>query len=171
MDKLKELYNKIKSVKHIEIYLALILCVIVALCYFFFLSPESDKKEENSTENYTNAVEYADYLEHKLCNVLSDMTGVKSVSAIITLDGGFTYEYAVDSEQNTTNSGSSSTSVITDTTILVDGQPIIVKVNYPKIKGVVIVAEGSEDFSVKMNILEAVQTLLEISASDITVLY
>ena len=128
------------------------------------------KKEEISTEEYDSSLEYVDYLENKLCNVLSDITGVGDVSAIITLDGGFTYEYAVDSETNTTTSGSSETSVTVDTTILVNGEPVVVKVIYPEIKGVVIVADGSENFAIKMNIMEAVQTLLGVEASSITIL-
>ena len=51
-----------------------------------------------------------------------------------------------------------------------NGEPVIVNKIYPTIKGVVIVASGSEDFAVKMDILNAVQTLLEISAEDITIL-
>ena len=101
---------------------------------------------------------------------MSNITGVGDVSAIITLDGGFTYEYAVDSETNTTNSGSSETSVTVDTTILVNGEPIVVKVIYPEIKGVVIVADGSENFAIKMNIMEAVQTLLNVETNSITIL-
>ena len=170
MDKLKDFVKKIKSVRHIEIYLAVIVGLIVIMCYFFFVSKPENKKEENSTENYSNAQEYADYLENKLCNVLSNITGVGDVSAIITLDGGFTYEYAVDSETNTTNSGSSETSVTVDTTILVNGEPIVVKVIYPEIKGVVIVADGSENFAIKMNIMEAVQTLLNVETNSITIL-
>ena len=170
MDKLKEIFKKIKDVKHIEIYLAVIVGFIIVMCYFFFTSTPNDTKEENSTENYSTAQEYADYLENKLCNVLSNMTGVGDVSVIITLDGGFTYEYAVDSETNTTTSGSSETSVTVDTTILVNGEPLVVKVNYPSVKGVVIVAEGSEDFAVKMDILDAVQTLLSVDAGSVTIL-
>ena len=170
MDKLKDFIKKIKGVKHIEIYLAVIVGLIVIMCYFLFVTKPVDKKEENSTENYSNAQEYADYLENKLCNVLSNITGVGDVSAIITLDGGFTYEYAVDSETNTTTSGSSETSVTVDTTILVNGEPVVVKVIYPEIKGVVIVADGSENFAIKMNIMEAVQTLLGVEASSMTIL-
>ena len=170
MERLKEIFKKIKGVKHIEIYLAVIVGLIVILCYFFFLTDKEDKKVENSTENYSNALEYADYLENKLCNVLSNMAGVGDVSAVITLDGDFSYVYATDSETNTTSQGSTETSVIMDTTILVNGEPIVVKVNYPDVKGVVIVAKGSEDFAVKMNILTAVQTLLGVDASSVTIL-
>ena len=98
MDKFKDFIKKIKGVKHIEIYLAVIVGLIVIMCYFFFTSTPNDTKEENSTGNYSTAQEYADYLENKLCNVLSKISGVGNVSAIITLETGFTYEYATDTE-------------------------------------------------------------------------
>ena len=170
MEKFKEFWKKIRAVKHFELYLALIAGLIVVCCYFFFFMPSSNKKEESSTQNYSTAQEYASYLENKLCNVLSTMEGVGRTSAIITLDGGFTYVYATNSETNTTTSGSAETSVTVDTTIIENGEPVVVKVNYPTIKGVVIVAEGSEDFAIKMDILEAVETLLDVGADKITIL-
>ena len=172
MKSLKEFWNKVKGIRHFEIYLALILGLIVCVLYFSFFVDKNtnDTKSEISTGEFSSTEEYVDLLENKLCNVLSNITGVGDVSAIITLDGGFTYEYAVDSETNTTNSGSSETSVTVDTTILVNGEPIVVKVIYPEIKGVVIVADGSENFAIKMNIMEAVQTLLNVETNSITIL-
>lgn len=166
MGKLKDIWSKLKSIKHIEIYLALIVGLVVCVIYFSTFTNKNDTQEEVSTGNYTNGVEYVDYLENKLCNVLSNIEGVGNVSAIITIENDFSYEYAIDKE----TSQEGETSVTTETTILVNGEPVIVNKIYPTIKGVVIVASGSEDFAVKMDILNAVQTLLEISAEDITIL-
>ena len=166
MGKLKDIWSKLKSIKHIEIYLALIVGLVVCVIYFSTFTNKSDTQEKVSTGNYTNGVEYVDYLENKLCNVLSNIEGVGDVSAIITIENDFSYEYATDKE----TSQEGETSVTTETTILVNGEPVIVNKIYPTIKGVVIVASGSEDFAVKMDILNAVQTLLEISAEDITIL-
>ena len=166
MGKLKDIWSKLKSIKHIEIYLALIVGLVVCVIYFSAFTNKSDTQEKVSTGNYTNGVEYVDYLENKLCNVLSNIEGVGDVSAIITIENDFSYEYANDKE----TSQEGETSVTTETTILVNGEPVIVNKIYPTIKGVVIVASGCEDFAVKMDILNAVQTLLEISAEDITIL-
>lgn len=166
MGKLKDIWSKLKSIKHIEIYLALIVGLVVCVIYFSAFTNKSDTQEEVSTGNYTNGVEYVDYLENKLCNVLSNITGVGKVSAIITIENDFSYVYATDKETNQNGD----TSVTTETTILVNGEPVIVNKIYPTIKGVVIVASGSENFAVKMDILNAVQTLLEIDAEDITIL-
>lgn len=170
MDKIKDFWHKLKSVKHIEIYLALMVGLVICVCYFSLTATSDGNNNENSTENYTTSEEYVDYLENKISNVLSKISGVDDVGVVITLETGFTYEYATDTETRTTNSGTTETTISVDTILLVDGQPVVVKEVYPVIKGVVVVADGSEDFSVKMNILDAIQTILEVDSEKITIL-
>ena len=145
---------------------------MICIVYFgvTFGSGNSDKKEEISTEEYDSSLEYVDYLENKLCNVLSKISGVGNVSAIITLECGFTYEYATDTETKTTTSSSNETTITVEEVLIVDGEPVVVKEIYPVIKGVVIVAEGSEDFAIKMDIMQAVVNILEVDESKITIL-
>ena len=169
MKSLKEFWSKLKGVRHIEIYIAMLLGIVVCVCYFaFFVDKEDvDINSPNTTQEYSSSEEYVDYLENKLSNVLSKISGVGEVSVPITLESGFSYEYATDTETTTGSNGNTSN---LETTIIIDNEPIVVKEIYPVIKGVVIVAKGSEDFSIKMDILEAVTTILEIDESDITIL-
>ena len=159
MEKLKEFWEKLKSIRHFEIYLAVFIGVIICVVYFgLYFDHGSDKKEDNSTEEIGTAVEYVDNLENKLCNVLSKIDGVMEVDVMITLESGFSYEYVPESQK---------IEITLDDT---DEKLNIVKEIYPKIKGVVVVAKGSEDFRVKMDILEAVVTLLQIDESAVTIL-
>lgn len=159
MEKLKEFWEKLKSIRHFEIYLAVFIGVIICVVYFgLYFDQGSDKKEDNSTEEIGTAVEYVDNLENKLCNVLSKIDGVMEVDVMITLESGFSYEYVQESQK---------IEITLDDT---DEKLNIVKEIYPKIKGVVVVAKGSEDFRVKMDILEAVVTLLQIDESAVTIL-
>ena len=159
MEKLKELWEKLKSIRHFEIYLAIFIGVIICVVYFgLYFDQGSDKKEDNSTEEIGTAEEYVDNLENKLCNVLSKIDGVMEVDVMITLESGFSYEYVPESQK---------IEITLDDT---DEKLNIVKEIYPKIKGVVVVAKGSEDFRVKMDILEAVVTLLQIDESAVTIL-
>ena len=169
MKSLKDFWSKLKGVRHIEIDIAVLLGIVVCVCYFAFFvdKGKNDTNLQNTTQEYSSSEEYVDYLENKLCNVLSKISGVGEVSAIITLESGFSYEYAMDTETTTGSNGNSTT---LETTIIIDNEPVIVKEIYPVIKGVVIVAKGSENFSIKMDILEAVTTILEIDESDITIL-
>lgn len=171
MSKIKDLWSKIKSIKHFEIWLAVVIGFFACVIYFsFFSSPKSDNIENESTKDYSSAEEYVDYLENKLCNVLSKISGVGDCEVIITLESGFSYEYATDTDTKTTVSGDTETTITTETVILVSNEPVIVKENYPVIKGVVIVAEGAENFSIKMDILSAIETVLEVDSNDITIL-
>ena len=171
MNKLKEFLEKIKNLKHKPMLLAVFVGVVVCVFYFSFLTPtKSDTNSDNSTQQTSSAEEYVDMLENKLANVLANISGVKSCDVIITLESGFDYVYATDTETKTTISGSNETSITTETVILVSNEPIVVKEIYPTIKGVVVVASGAEDITVKLNILSAVETVLEVDSNNITIL-
>lgn len=171
MSKFKSFFEKFKKIKHIQIYLAIAIGLVICAVYLASISkPKTDKNENISTEDYSSAMEYVDYLENKLCNVLSKISGAGKVEVVISLESGFTYEYATDTETKTMVSGGTETTVTTETVILVSNEPIIIKENYPLIKGVVVVAEGAENVGVKLNILTAVETVLEVDRNNITVL-
>ncbi len=173
MSKLKSIFEKIKSIKHIHIYIALLIGIVICVIYFSgFASSKHkpDNTDNNSTENYGTSVEYIDYLENKLSNVLSKVSGVGKVEVIITLESGFSYEYATDTETKTMISGGTETTVTTETLILVSNEPVIEKEIYPKIKGVIVVAEGAKEVSVRLNILTAVETVLEVDRNNVTIL-
>lgn len=171
MSKIKDIFERIKKIRHIQIILPVLIGLIVCVVYFGFVSkPKSDNEHENSTQQNTSAMEYVDMLENKLCNVLSRISGVGQAEVVITLENGFEYEYATDTETKTTISGGNETSITTETVILVSNEPVVVKEIYPVIKGVVVVADGAENFAVKMNILSAIATVLEIDQANITIL-
>lgn len=171
MNKLKQTFEKVKSIKHIHIYLAVFVGLLACLAYFtLFSGGKNDKTPENSTKTLSSAEEYVEFLENKLENVLSQISGAGQVDVIVTLESGFTYEYAKNIETRTSTSGSNDTSITTETVITVGGEPVVEKEIFPVIKGVVVIAKGAADFAVKMKILSAVETVLEVDRENITVL-
>ncbi len=172
-EKFKCLYERIKKVKHIEIYLAVGLAVIVTIIYFAFVSTPNSSSNNNSTNDdnvnleISSSQEYVNYLENKLESVITNVKGVGEVNVIITLEKGFEYIYVTEDETRTTSNG---TTITTSTIILVDGQPVLQEEIYPIIKGVVVVAEGASDINVKMNILTIVQTVIDIDNSKINII-
>lgn len=171
MNKLKALWQKFKTVKHHQIYLALIVALLACTIYFSFFTKRKDDNLTNiSTETSATTDEYVEALENKLCNVISNISGVGQVDVVITLASGFSYVYATDTETKTTTSGSTQTTISTEETLLVSNQPVVVKEIFPEIKGVVVVAKGAENIAVKLNILSAIETALELDAKDITIL-
>lgn len=170
-DKFKALYEKIKKVKHIQIYIAIGLAVIIALIYFstVFNKPKesSSTKDDNISKEFSSSLEYVDYLENKLENVLTKVKGAGDVEVIITLEKGFEYVYVTEEETRTTSNG---TTVTTSTVVLVDGQPVLEEEIYPIISGLVVVASGTDNINVKMNILSVIQTVIDIDNSKINIL-
>ncbi len=169
--KFKSLYERIKKVKHIEIYLAVGLALLLAIIYFVSLSPSTNDKtsteNDNITTNFSSSQEYTSYLENKLENVLAKVKDVGYVDVLITLEKGFEYIYVTEEETRTTSNG---TTVTTTTVVMVDGKPILEEEIYPVISGIVVVAEGASDISVKLNIISLIQTVIEIDSSKINII-
>lgn len=168
--KFKALYEKIKKVKHIEIYLAVGLAIIIAIIYFASLKPtsqnDSSTQDDNINLNFSSSQEYITYIENKLENVLANVKDVGQVNVLVTLEKGFEYIYVTEEETRTTSNGT----IITSTTvIMVDGNPVLQEEIYPVIGGIVVVAEGANSISVKLNIIQIIQTVIDIDSSKINV--
>ncbi len=167
--------EKIKNIKHFEIIIVVVFCAILLLIY---ASTFSTKKSENTTSTTLSTEEYATYLENKLSNVLSHINGAGDVSVMVTLECGVEYVYATNKTEETTSSTVSGTTTtqttVTEEVILVSvsgkASPIILKENLPKVSGVVIVASGANNISVRLELQNAVEALLEIDESDIEIL-
>ena len=171
-NKIKEFFERVKNIKHLYVYVAVIIALIVCVFYFsnYKTKNETDNNISNSTEDLTSAEEYASYLENKLCNVLSNLSGVDNVSVAITLCEDVRYEYATDTETKNIVSGGNQTTVTTETVIMVSNEPVVLKTIYPQIKGVVVVANGVKDIGLKMNILSAIETVLQVEPNAIKIL-
>lgn len=173
-----KLFQKIKGVKHLEIVAIVVLLAIALLVYFNFFSSSSTSQDVVSSSSKTSMTEYANELETKLSTVLSKVKNAGTVSVMITFDGSPSYVYATDENQktNTVTNGSSETSLsqTSSSPILVeiDGekQPLICQEILPQIKGVLIVSSGAEDVSVRLDLLKAAQTVLNVPTASIEIL-
>lgn len=170
-EKLMLLWDRLKKIKHIGLYLALLLAVVIVGIYFTILS---NPKEENPSTNldtniqtFSSSGEYITWLENKLENVLGKVKGAGNVEIILTLDKGFEYVYATEEEIKELASGGS---VTTTKVVLVNGQPVLEEEIFPSIKGIVVVSQGAEDVGVRLNLLSALQTVVSVDSSKITIL-
>lgn len=172
---------KLKKVKHIEIYAVLLLAILVLIIWFY---PTGEQKEiqDNVLSSTTTADEYALGLENRLVKVLSSIAGAGDVTCMITLDGqvelvlAYSNDEKISSTQNTTSSGtinSTETSNINKEPILINvngsSEPLVLYEIMPDIKGVVVVASGANDVKVRLDILKAVQALLNVNSSQIEI--
>lgn len=179
-------FKKLKSIKNIEIVIAVLIISLMFLIYFSTLGKGGDtsnKSSESVTDiQYTSASQYVKELETRLENALSKIQGAGQVSVVITISSSSELIIAKTIETNKKTDTSTQNGVTTKTEnveiiekpIIIDGkngdEPIVLLEVMPKISGIVVVAEGANDVNVKLNILKAIQALLTIPSGNIEIL-
>ena len=161
--------------------------IILAVLILYVSALQPDKKIK-AFDDATNAAASSDadntYLktEEKLSNVLSSIRGAGKVDVMITYETGPEMVPAMSMDTNSNsmqtrletgqeNSTLQQTESSKPATISgKDGtEPIILTQKQPAVRGVIVVAEGAADVIVRMDLLRAVQTVLNVPASAIEV--
>ena len=176
-------YMRLDTKKKIQ-YAAVLLIVIVILAIYF--SSVTNKRETN-TEDAASAVTEVTYtsaedsLALQLQETLSAIEGAGRVEVMITYEstGEIVPAISIDKQVSTTvdegESGKSTTSSenTQSEVVMINGsdgtEALVLKENSPPITGVIVVAEGADDIEVRLNLLSAVQTLLDISPDQVNV--
>jgi stage III sporulation protein AG len=177
-------YMKLDTKKKIQ-YAAVLLIVIVILAIYF--SSFAAKKETDNSEASSAAAAQASYtttqdsIALQLKQTLSTIEGAGKVEVMITYEstGEIVPAMSIDKQMSTTvdegESGKSTTSSENTQSEVVtingsDGiEALVLKENSPPITGVIVVAEGADNIEVRLNLLSAVQTLLNISPDQVNV--
>lgn len=146
-------------------------------------SPEIPSEIVKSVPGPSVARSYEEALEAKLSNLLSQVRGAGAVAVSITLESSATQEHAKNLVKETKTiqekdtAGGIRTTVETkeNQQILLGKEsgidkPVMVREVKPIIKGVLVIAEGAYDSSVKANLTKAVEAGLGIPSYRITVL-
>lgn len=167
-----------------KIYTLLSLGVICALVLIIIPNANSEGKnnEENSVK--TNPKEELenienDNLEAKLKNILTQIEGAGDVDVMITFESSEEIQPAFNTNTTTeqtkeVDSKGGERSVTTSSenkTIITSNsnQPLVLKTNEAKIKGVIVTAQGANDPAIKETLYSAVQTALQISGHQVEI--
>jgi stage III sporulation protein AG len=186
----KLIREKIKQIKHIEIFLAIIILAVIASIFCSTLTPKEkidtmlDTPQDNGEESIDESTELSlqKDIEAQLTDILSSIQGAGRISVMVTLETGIEIITASDINKSNTiteeEDGQGGKRRITEdnvseTTVTItengDTKPVILKKSYPSIKGVIVVSEGARVPEVKRDLSEAVQTVLGISANRVKV--
>jgi stage III sporulation protein AG len=137
----------------------------------------STSKENASFHDYEQA--YGDQLK----GILQQIVGVGEVEVLVTIES--TEEMTVDKNYNdnqtmtTERDNGGATRNISQVTrsgevviyqVSGDQKPLVLKYIKPKIRGVIVVAKGAENLTVKKMIMEAVERGMDVQASKISIL-
>lgn len=169
--------QKLKGIKNIEMVLACVLGAIILLIYFSNFTSNSSTTTTTSSSTYMSSLEYASVLEEKLSKTLSSIAGAGQVQVMVTLESGpeLVIATSTDKKTNTTESGSTKTSSVTvvENPVIVTqngvSSPLILMEVLPKVQGVIIISQGAQNIKVKLDLLNAIQALLDISSNNIQI--
>jgi len=158
--------------------LSLVFIGLVAILLYFGFNDEEKKTEKTysvNTSGYLTTLEYCAELENKLTAILSNIDGAGQVSVMVSVDGSPEIVYATeDDRKETSNSSGTSSSSNSSSPIIVEvggsSSALILTESLPAVKGVIVVSSGAGNVAVRLNLLNAVSTLLDISVDKVSVL-
>lgn len=143
-------------------YLIIVVLAVIAI----FICLNGFNKEKATVETTSVSEEYVSNLEKRLSQTLSTVDGAGKVSVIITVESGM--ETVIATEKTVTESNGEKE--IVEVPVIVNGKTVVLKELYPKISGVVIIAEGANDISVMRKIQQATISLLGVELNRIEIL-
>ena len=157
------LLEKIKTNKKIQYLIIAVLSVLIIFCVLYGVASKNSEQPAAETDLITS---YVSNLEDKLSKTLGKVSGAGEVSVVITVESGMETVLATKTVTTETASGTE----IEETPIIINGKTVIVKELYPKIIGVLIVAKGADNISVRSKIQQATVSLLNIELKQIEIL-
>jgi stage III sporulation protein AG len=157
---LNKVTDFVKKNKLISYLIAIFIAILLSIILFSGIN-----STKNTNEQLDN-IEYVETLETRLSDALSSVLGAGKVKVVITVESGMETVLATKVSINQNNG------VVErkEEPITVNGKTVVIKENYPKITGVLIVAQGADNISVKTKILNATVSLLDINVNDIEIL-
>lgn len=163
----KKLAEYLKAHPKLEWAFYLVLAGI-ALALFLL----SGNKSQDSTKSDTtaaSAVSEADDLEERLCEALSTIKGAGEVRVLISYETSeeLVPAMTVDEQQSDSSSSRSEEPVTVGSSG--DEEAMVLMVRSATVRGAIIIAEGAGDVAVKMDLLRAAQTILDVPSSKIEV--
>lgn len=80
------MFKKLKSIKHIEIILAILFGLIILLVYFSSAFSGGSSEDKSKYENSSMVSAYISEVEDKLANILSKVNGAGNVTVMVMVE-------------------------------------------------------------------------------------
>lgn len=170
-----------KDKKKIYTLLTLGIVCAIALIAIPSLSKEESKPKKSSVDSQTQVVkaDNKEPLEAKLKSILSQIDKAGELDVMITFESSEEIQPAFNTnsttektqEKDTKGGERTVTTASENKTMITSGssEPVVIKTNEAKIKGVIVVASGASDPQVKETLYSAVQTALQISGHQVEI--
>ncbi len=147
----------------------------VLLIFLSGLLP-NDTQETKAVDNNFDVDTYKQALEKDVTKLTKDISGCKSVTVVITLEGGIKYNYADEIKSGEDNRNSNSTTetsseseqtrvIVTDSSG--NEKALVVNEELPQIRGVAVVYNGPNNEQTNEKIKNALMATLSITSKRI----
>ena len=165
VSKFKDMFSDIKNKKNVLI--VLLGFIGIFLIFISEIIPEKEKEIIKTPSDLPSGFELE--LEKRLEEAVSQISGAGKTDITITLDSSKEYFYAKNSSENTDASETEKESELVILESAEGEEPIVLKTDEAKIRGVLVVCEGGNDPLVCEKILEAICALLDIPSNKVSV--
>ena len=115
----------------------------------------------SETDSVKKTDDRADLQEERLESILSDIEGAGTVSVMITYENTGEKNIAYEKRQNDTS--------YDEKAVMAGGEPMVINETNPKVKGVIVTADGADSISVKRALTEAVSAVLDVDVHRICI--
>lgn len=165
------LAERLQRNKKLEIAVYAALALIAAIIFFSSGNMNKDNGMDNATpgDGAWHSLPDEAAVESRLKTILSKIDGVGEIDVMVTYDTTSELVPAVDTDTSTSADGSSQRSHPITVGGSGEESPIVLKQVQPRIRGVIIVAQGAENIAVKVRLMAAVSTVLGISQECVDV--
>ena len=175
MDKINELNKKIRNFLEKKQNKKLFLIILLGAVGILFISlselvpPDSEKIEISENDYFKNSREYEEFLEKRIEDEISKISGAGETSVMLTLDSSEEFSYAQNSTEEIFENESARKSEIITVENGSSETPVIVKTTEAKIRGILVICKGGDDPFVSEKIIESLRALLDVPSNRISV--
>lgn len=133
----------------------------------------AEKSAKEMPEDKLSTVEYCDYLESKVEQIVKSIDGAGETRVMITLSETTEYVYATNDKNTRKNAESSADTDSENEYVIIEKDNndtgLLLKTIEPKVRGVAVVCEGGDNALVQQQIYSAVGAVLNLSTSRISI--
>lgn len=172
MNIVNDLSMLIKKINFNKKTLIFLIVGFLMIAILFFSELDFNEEKEDVTNEISDE-EYCDFLENKVENFIEKIDGAGETEVIITLAETTEYIYATDDRDIRKNNTNGDDSTIEKDYVIIENENndvgLLIKTIEPKIRGVAVSCEGGDNVKVQEQIYSAIEALLDINMSSISI--
>lgn len=164
-----KLFERLRDDKKLETLVCAALVCVAAAAFILGGGPDCRGGKTETNEAAPTVLSSEAELEARLEAILSQIKGAGKVRVMITFDRGSEIVPARESQRSTGENGTNESSKPLTVSSSGGQTPVVLAEIMPKVRGVIVVAEGAWDFAVKNELERAAMTALGLEISAINV--